>query len=79
MTCINFGNAILCIQLWGRLHVNGKYVYVDFNEYYGPSFTKDRAGNIPYEPVDENDPVWPAFGKWLDKYKAAKEKRKEHP
>lgn len=75
MTCINFGNAIVCVQPWGRLHVNGKYIYVDFHEYCGPSFTQDRAGNVPYDPVDENDPVWEAFGKWLDKYNAAKGKR----
>lgn len=75
MTCTRIGNAIVCTNPWGRLHVGNRYIYVDFHEWTGPSFTTDRAGNVPYEPEDENDPVWPEFNKWLAKYRAAKEKR----
>ena len=71
MTCTFMGNMIVCTNPWGRLHVNGRYIYLEFHEYCGPSFSYDQAGNKPYEPVDENDPVWPAFDKWLTKYRAA--------
>ena len=27
-----------------------------------------------YDPVDENDPVWEPFGKWLEKYNAKEKK-----
>lgn len=75
MTCINLSDSIVCVNPWGRLHVNGKYIYVDFHEYCGPSFTQDRAGTVPYTPVDESDAVWEAFEKWLKKYNESKAKR----
>lgn len=78
MTCHRFGSAIVCVSPWGRLKVSNKYVWVSFHEYCGPSFYKDRAMSKEYDPVDENDPVWPEFAKWHDKYEAAKKKRKQY-
>ena len=75
MTCTRIGNIIVCTNPWGRLHVGNRYIWVDFHEYCGPSFSYDANGDKPYEPEDENDPVWPAFKKWHAKYRAAKEKR----
>lgn len=74
MTCTRFGNAIICTHPWGRLHVGNRYVYVDFHEYCGPSFSWDSNGDKPYDPVDENDPVWPEFSKWLKKHQERKAK-----
>lgn len=74
MTCTRIGNAIVCTNPWGRLHVGNRYVWVDYHPWLGPSFTCDQAGTVPYEPADENDPVWPEFGKWLKKYQAAQDK-----
>ena len=75
MTCTRIGNAIVCTSPWGRLHVGNRYIYVDYHEWCGPAFSHDQAGNKHYEPVDENDPVWPEFDKWLKKYQAAKAKQ----
>jgi hypothetical protein len=50
-------------------------VWVDYHTYCGPSFSYDEGGGKPYIPVDENDPVWPEFSKWLKKYEAAKAKK----
>ncbi len=74
MTCTRIGNAIVCTTPWGRLHVGNRYIYVDFHEYCGPSFSYDSNGDKPYVPVDENDPVWPEFSKWFKKYQAAQDK-----
>lgn len=71
MTCTRVGNAIVCTSSsYGRLHVGNRYIYVDFHHYCGPSFSFDADGMKPYEPKDENDPVWAVFGSWLDKQKA---------
>ena len=72
MTCTRIGNAIVCTNPWGRLHVGNRYVWVDFHPYCGPSFYADGAMSKVYDPIDESDPVWPEFGKWLDKHDAAK-------
>lgn len=74
MTCINTGSSIICINRWGRLHVGNKYIMIEFHPYCGPSFFTDRNMTKLYDPVDENDPVWEPFGKWLEKYNA-QEKR----
>lgn len=76
MTCIRIGpSAIVCVNRVGRLHVGNRYVWVDFHPYCGPSFSWDANGEKVYDPVDENDPVWPEFGKWHAKYQAAEAKR----
>lgn len=75
MTCTRIGNIIVCANPWGRLHVGNRYIWLDFHEWCGPSFSYDQAGNRPYEPEDENDPVWPEFEKWFKKYQAAKAKK----
>lgn len=77
MTCIKAGNAIICVNPWGRLHVGNKYIMVDFHEWCGPTFFTDRAMTKVYDPVDENDPVWEPFGEWLKKFQAAKEKKRQ--
>lgn len=74
MTCINIGNAIVCCSPWGRLKVGNRYITMDYHPYCGPTFYYDRAMTKVYEPVDENDPVWDEFTKWLVKYNAKKEK-----
>lgn len=77
MTCIVFhsptGSGIMCVpppEDFGRLHVNGKYIWVDFHRYCGPQFTHDRNGTREYIPKDEQDPVWPAFNAWFEKRNA---------
>lgn len=71
MTCHRLApNVIVCTTPHGRLHVGNRYVYVEFHPYCGPSFFKDQGGCVPYDPVDEDDPVWPEFEKWHTKYKA---------
>ena len=77
MTCINTGNAIICVSPWGRLHVGNRYIMVDFHPYCGPSFYTDRAMTKLYDPVDEQDPVWDAFEKWYKKYQEKERLRDE--
>lgn len=75
MTCIRVGSqAIVCVNPWGRLKVGNRYVWVDFHSYCGPSFYPDSGMTKVYDPVDEQDPVWPEFEKWLAKYQAKKAK-----
>lgn len=75
MTCIRMSpSSIVCVNDWGRLHVGNRYVWVDMHPYCGPSFFTDSAMNKVYDPVDENDPVWPAFSEWLKRKEAAKHK-----
>lgn len=73
MTCINFGNAIVCVNDWGRLKVGNRYVWVDMHPYCGPSFFTNSRMTKLYEPVNEADPVWPAFEAWYAKKKLKKE------
>lgn len=79
MTCVVFeGNgvkSIVCVNPGGRLKLGNRYVWLDFHPYCGPSFSWDRNGDKPYEPEDENDPIWPLFEAWFKKYKAQQEKR----
>lgn len=75
MTCTRIDNMIICTSPWGRLHVGNRYIWLDFHEYCGPSFSYDQAGNKPYEPKGVRDPVWKEFDKWLKKYRAKKERR----
>lgn len=75
MTCIHMMGGIICVNPWGRLRLGNRYIIVDFHEYCGPSFFYVK-GDKPYDPVDENDPIWPLFGAWLDKYQAKKAKQK---
>lgn len=79
MTCHYFEGAgfkgYVCMNDWGRLHLGNRYVWVDFHEYCGPTFFKDQAMTELYDPVDENDPIWPLFDRWLEKNRARKAKR----
>lgn len=75
MTCTQLESIIVCTSPWGRLHVGNRYVYLDYHEWCGPYFSYDQNGDKPYDPVDENDPVWPVFMKWLDKYNASKARK----
>lgn len=72
MTCTRFGNSIVCTNPYGRLKLGNRYVWVDYHEHCGPAFSWDAEGTKPYEPADETDPIWIEFGKWLDKFNAAK-------
>ena len=73
MTCTRLYGAIICTSPHGRLHVGNRYIIVNFHEYCGPTFFTDRDMSKVYEPKDENDPVWDAFGKWHEKFQAKKE------
>lgn len=75
MTCTTMRMVHICTHPHGRLKLGNRYVWVDFHEYCGPVFSRDANGTKPYEPADENDPVWTEFGKWLDKLNAAKVKQ----
>jgi hypothetical protein len=76
MTCIRIGsNAIACVNPRGRLKVGNCYVWLDFHEWCGPSFYTDANMTKVYDPVDEQDPVLEPFGRWLDKFQAAKAKK----
>ena len=74
MPCTQVGSAIVCTSAnYGRLHVGNRYIYVDYHPYCGPSFSFDAGGAKPYEPDDENDPIWPVFEKWHKKKAKAKQ------
>lgn len=75
MTCIHMMGGIVCVNPWGRLKLGNRYITVDYHEYCGPSFEYVKGGK-PYDPVDENDPIWPLFKAWHDKYSAKKAKQK---
>ncbi len=79
MTCYSFsGHGVVgyvCCNDSSRLHVNGKYVWVSFHPYTGPSFYKNAKMTVNYDPTDENDPVWAVFETWYGKLKRQKEKR----
>ncbi|HET8687108.1 MAG TPA: hypothetical protein VFM18_10665 [Methanosarcina sp.] len=55
-----------------RFHIGNRYVWMEWHNYCGPSFYWDRNCTKMYDPVDENDPIWDAFGKWLEKRKSQK-------
>lgn len=74
MTCINLGSTIVCVQPYGRLHVDNKYIYLDYYSYCGPWFYTDKNHTEVYDPVDEDDPVWDEFDKWLKKYLTKQQK-----
>lgn len=75
MACTKIDSMIICTNPWGRLHVGNRYIWLDFHPSCGPSFSYDQAGNKHYDPIDENDPVWPEFEKWLDKYHAEQDRK----
>lgn len=81
MTCIRFGDdramGFVCVNDQIRLHVGNRYVWMSWHDYTGPSFyTMEKGEEVYYDPVDENDPVWEPFGRWLIKHNAAKERNK---
>ena len=71
MTCTRIGNVIVCTHPWARLKLGNRYVWMEFHPYCGPSFYWDSNGHKLYDPENENDPIWPVFGVWLDKYNAS--------
>jgi hypothetical protein len=79
MTCIRFGGehpndpvGFVCVNKQVRFHVGSRYIWMSWHEWTGPTFyTKKNGDEIYYDPKDETDPVWEAFGKWH-----AKQKRK---
>ena len=72
VTCINTGNAIVCVSPWARLKVGNRYITMDYHLYCGPSFYWDRDMTKEYEPSGVDDPIWPVFEAWLKKYEAAR-------
>jgi hypothetical protein len=57
-----------------RLRVGNRYIWLNFQEHYGPAFYTNAAGTKLYEPEDESDPVWAPFGVWYSRYQVAQEK-----
>ena len=74
MPCITMETSIICMSPWGRMKLGNRYVWVDFHEYCGPSFYWDSNMSKLYDPVDEDDPIWVEFSKWLNKFNASKAK-----
>ena len=74
MACYRMGGAIVCVNPWGSITVNGKRMWLEFHEYCGPTFYTDRSMTKVYEPKDETDAVWPAFAGWLKRYQSRKAK-----
>lgn len=73
MTCTTMTMMHICTNPHGRLKVGNRYVWVDYHRHCGPEFSWDAAGNKPYEPKGEHDPIWEVFLTWLEKRDA-----KEH-
>ena len=75
MTCLFFGGrtpneprGVICVNEQHRLHVGKRYIWMSWHNYTGPSFyTMEKGKEVEYEPENETDPVWGAFGKWYDK------------
>lgn len=67
----------ICTNPHGRLKLGNRYVWVDYQEYCGPAFSWDAAGDKPYDPESENDPIWGIFEEWLKKFNAAKVKKSQ--
>ena len=67
MTCTKFGDVIVCTNPFGRIKLGNRYIWIDYHAYCGPAFYRDSKMEKPYEPADENDPVWAAFEAWLTK------------
>lgn len=72
----NHGNMHISYSGEGRLHLGNRYIYVSMHNYCGPEFYYDRNMNKPYVFTEkcEDDPIWPLFEIWLEKYIAAGKK-----
>lgn len=69
MTCTQIGRgSFVCHNRLGRLHVGGRYYWVEYHPYCGPVFYHDAAMTREYQPR-RKDPIWPVFQAWLDKGK----------
>lgn len=66
MPCIPINNGFICTNRCGRLHLPGKYIWVEFHSYCGPTFWQDAGGTKVYD-AKEGDPIWPLFNDWLSK------------
>ena len=43
MTCVVSKTAIICFTPWHRLRLSdGRYVFMDYHHYLGPTFYRDR-------------------------------------
>ena len=72
MTCNRIENRFICTSNeCARLHVGRRHVWVDFHAYLGPTFFYDRDMTKVYIPIDESDPVWPVFERWISGHHAA--------
>jgi hypothetical protein len=46
MTCIVCRNAVVCVTPFYRLRLlDGRYVFMDWHSYFGPTFYRDRLSN----------------------------------
>lgn len=50
MTCIHHRGFIICMSPWHRLRLaDGRYVFLDWHSYLGPTFYIDRAARREIE------------------------------
>lgn len=71
----------MCVQCWGgfmtltplvRLRTpDGGYVYMEWQNYCGPTFYRDRAGvrELPMDDAEELIPIWDALEWWISRGK----------
>ena len=58
MTCINFGSAILCYNKSYRLRLlDGRYIYMEWHNYFGPTFYYDKWSNSMTDDWWEDDNI----------------------
>ena len=57
ITCIRIPNRIICVNSQGRVKISNKYVWIDYHDYYGPTFWRDSSMTKLYDPKDENGPI----------------------
>jgi hypothetical protein len=79
MTCIPLRrrkadklSGFICISPIYRLKVCGKYIFMEWHSYLGPTFYTDRAFEKEYIPQGEDDVIWTVFNQWAEKHKELK-------
>lgn len=76
MTCIPLrrrkndkATGFICVSPVYRLKVCGKYIWMEWHSYLGPSFYTDRKCEKQYWPDDEDDVIWVVFKRWQENHK----------
>ena len=75
MTCIKIPNGIICMgNPTQDLRIYGSSVYMDWHEYCGPTFFRDKNCNSVIHTPGKK--TWAAFDKWFACHNTPR-KRKE--